>query len=125
MRFVRYLSYLILLLVSAGVVLAEPTGRIRGVVKDAEGKPIDKVTITIVATGEKSQKYSTTTNAKGEYVHIGLMPSDYRVTPSKDGYTAIDYGYVDLHISPSEKATEVDFKMQPAQKAQQGQPGQP
>lgn len=117
MRTIRSISYLILVLVSAGLAFADPTGRIRGVVKDTEGKPIEKVTITLNATGDKPQKYTATTNAKGEYVHIGLMPADYRVTPSKEGYTPVEYGYVDLHIAPSDRAQEVNFKMQSVEKA--------
>ena len=99
---------------SRGLAGGEPTGAIRGVVKDTEGKPIEKVTITIESTGEKPAKYTSTTNAKGEYVHIGIQSNDYRVTPSKEGYAPVEYGYVDLHIAPSDKPVEVDFKMRSA-----------
>lgn len=114
MKVVRYLSYFILCVLAVSPALADPTGRIRGVVKDTDGKPIEKVTITIEATGEKPAKYTATTNAKGEYVHIGIQSNDYRVTPSKEGYAPVEYAYVDLHIAPSDKPAEVNFKMQPA-----------
>ena len=117
MRTIRYISYLIFVLLAAGWAFADPTGRIRGVVKDTDGKPIEKVTVTIEATGDRPAKYTTTTNAKGEFVHIGIQSADYRVTPSKEGYVPVEYGYVDLHIAPSDKPVEVNFKMQSVQQA--------
>lgn len=99
-------------LLICGSLLAEPTGRIRGTVKDASGKPIEKVTITIEATGEIPQKYSTTTNAKGEYIHIGIRPGDYKVTPTKEGYVPVDYAFATLHIPPSDRPEKADFIMQ-------------
>ena len=96
---------------------ADVTGSVRGSVKDADGKPIEKVTITITATGDRPTKYTATTNAKGEFVHIGIQSGDYRITPSKEGYAPVQYGYVDLHIAPSDKPAEVNFKMQTVQKA--------
>lgn len=117
MRNVRYLSYLILA-VFASFAWAEPTGSIRGAVKDTDGKPLEKVTITIEATGEKPAKYTATTNSKGEYVHIGIQSNDYRVTPSREGYVPVEYGYVDIHIAPAEKPSQVNFQMRSAAAAQ-------
>lgn len=99
-------------LVICGSLLAEPTGRIRGTVKDASGKPIEKVTITIEATGEVPQKYSATTNAKGEYIHIGIKPGNYKVTPTKEGYVPVDYAFATLHIPASDRPEKADFVMQ-------------
>jgi Flp pilus assembly protein TadD len=118
MRSVRYLSYLVLAVI-ASIAWGEPTGAIRGVVKDPDGKPIEKVTITIQSTGEKPSRYNATTNAKGEYIHIGIQSNDYRVTPSKEGYVPVEVGYVDLHIAPSDRPAQVDFKMRIAAAAAQ------
>jgi tetratricopeptide (TPR) repeat protein len=98
---------------SSGLLFADPTGRLRGTVKDSKGNPIDKVKITIEATGEVPQKYSAVTNAKGEYIHIGIKPGDYKVTPSKEGYAPVDYAFANLHIPPSDRPEKVDFVMQP------------
>lgn len=111
------MSYFIFVMLAAGWAFAQPTGRIRGTVKDTDGKPIEKVTITIESTTDRPGKYTASTNGKGEYIHVGIQSNDYRVTPSKEGYTPVEYGYVDLHIASSDKAVEVNFKMQNTQQA--------
>ena len=103
---------ILLCLLICGSVLAEPTGRIRGTVKDTSGKPIEKVTITIDATGEVLQKYSATTNAKGEYIHIGIRPGTYKVTPTKEGYVPADFAFATIRISASDRPEKADFVMQ-------------
>jgi Flp pilus assembly protein TadD len=101
-------------------------GRVRGTVRDTDGNPIDKVTITIEFQGEMTQKFTATTNAKGEYVHIAIrIPGPYRITPSKEGYTPVEYGYIDVQIKPSDRPVVADFKMQTVQKAAAAQTGAP
>jgi tetratricopeptide (TPR) repeat protein len=87
-------------------------GRVRGTVKDVEGKPIEKVTISIVSTGGISQTYTAHTNAKGEYIHIGVAPGPYKVSVTKDGYKAVDYAFAEVRVTLSDRGTVVDFKMQ-------------
>ena len=118
MRIVRYLSCLVLIL-TAGFVFAE-AGRLHGTVKDPSGKPIDKVTLTIELQGETHHKYTAQTNSKGEFMHIGIAPGQYRVTPTKEGYTPVQYAYADIKVTVSEEPAQVTFVMQPAsQKAEQ------
>ncbi|MCI0417150.1 tetratricopeptide repeat protein [bacterium] len=102
--------FLFFLLISVQVFAA--AGKVRGTVKDVDGKPIDKATITISSTGEISQKYTAHTNAKGEYIHIGVFPGEYRVTVSKEGYKPVEYEYADVRVTLADKGTTVDFKMQ-------------
>lgn len=115
-------TFLFFLLMSVQVFAA--AGRVRGTVKDVDGKPIEKATISITSTGEINQKYTAHTNAKGEYIHIGVYPGEYRVSVSKEGYKAVEYEYADVRVSLSDKGTTVDFKMQSvaAQQKQQPQP---
>jgi tetratricopeptide (TPR) repeat protein len=120
MRRVSFFVCLLLLLVFAPFLFADPMGRLRGTVKDTSGKPVDKVTITIESTAGVPQKYSTTTNEKGEYIHIGIKTGDYKITPSKEGYTAVQYAFVNLHISPSDRPEKADFVMQAATAASSG-----
>jgi tetratricopeptide (TPR) repeat protein len=87
-------------------------GRLHGTVKDGNGNPIDKVTITIQSQGEINQTYTAHTNAKGEYIHIGVAPGLYRVTPSKDGYKTVDYSYADVSVTLDDRGSTADFKMQ-------------
>jgi Flp pilus assembly protein TadD len=62
---------------------AQSTGMIRGVVKDATGKPVDGAKVTIDAEGN-SRHFETKTDKKGEFVQIGLSPGTYKVTGEKD-----------------------------------------
>lgn len=61
--------------------------RLTGKVVDASGKPVEGVTITMVATEGKKIQQTFTTNKKGEYsilVLEGRFP--YKFTFSKDGF---------------------------------------
>lgn len=109
MNSLRTLWFALLILFLAQAAFADPTGRIRGTVKDPEGKPVEKVAIVIEAQGEVPQIYKTSTNSKGEYIHIGIKPGMYRVTPSKEGYVPVNYAYAELRISPSDKPMVADF----------------
>ena len=89
-------------------------GRLHGTVKDVNGNPVDKVLITIQSQGEINQTYTAHTNSKGEYIHIGIAPGAYRVTPSKEGYKPVDYAYVDVSVTLDERGSIADFKLQQA-----------
>ena len=97
-------------------------GRVSGTVKDPDGNPIEGVTITLVATGDVPQTYTARTNKKGEYIHIGVAPGKYRITPSKEGYVPVEVAYIDTEVHLA-NPTQADFKMQLASKvaAQQSQ----
>ena len=60
------------------------SGLIRGVVKDAQGKPVDGATITITITEEVNRRFETKTGKNGDYVQIGLPTGTYTVTVTKD-----------------------------------------
>lgn len=117
--------YICLLLFMAALASADPTGRLRGKVVDPSGNPIAKVTLKIEYQGEMTQVYTATTNDKGEFIHIGIRPGKYRLTPSKDGYRPIEFAYYDVEVHPSDKPVEVNMKMEPIpQAAAQAAPGQ-
>jgi tetratricopeptide (TPR) repeat protein len=62
---------------------AQSTGMVRGVVKDATGKPVEGAKVSIDADGS-SRHFDTKTDKKGEFVQIGLAPGAYKVTAEKD-----------------------------------------
>jgi tetratricopeptide (TPR) repeat protein len=62
---------------------AQSTGMIRGVVKDATGKPVDGAKINIDADAN-NRHFDTKSDKKGEFVQIGLPPGVYKVTAEKD-----------------------------------------
>jgi tetratricopeptide (TPR) repeat protein len=62
---------------------AQSTGMVRGVVKDAAGKPVEGAKIIIEAEGN-NRRFETKSDKKGEFVQIGLAPGPYKVTAEKD-----------------------------------------
>jgi tetratricopeptide (TPR) repeat protein len=78
---------LIALAMFAVVVLARPVaaqdGRLQGVVTDAARMPIAGAKITIELK-DSGRKFTTTTNAKGEYIQVGLVAGQYVLMVEKD-----------------------------------------
>jgi tetratricopeptide (TPR) repeat protein len=62
---------------------AQSTGMIRGVVKDASGKPVEGAKINIDSESS-NRHFDTKSDKKGEFVQIGLAPGAYKVTAEKD-----------------------------------------
>lgn len=62
---------------------AQSTGMVRGVVKDASGKPVEGAKITIDADAN-NRHFETKSDKKGEFLQIGLAPGAYKVTAEKD-----------------------------------------
>jgi len=63
--------------------LAQSTGMVRGVVKDAAGKPVEGAKVNIDADAN-NRHFDTKTDKKGEFLQIGLAPGAYKVTAEKD-----------------------------------------
>ena len=105
-------SLFLLLIFFYALQLYAVAGRVRGTVKDVNGKPIEKATITIDSMGEVKQSYTAHSNSKGEYIHIGVAPGMYKVSVSKEGYRPVDYAYSEVKVTLSDRGSVVDFKMQ-------------
>jgi tetratricopeptide (TPR) repeat protein len=101
----------------AGSAFADPTGKVRGKVLDPSGKPIGEVTIKFEFQCEVTQFYTAKTNAKGEYIHIGIRPGKYRLTPSKEGFRPVEYAYYDIQVTAGDRPIQVDMKMEPVPSA--------
>lgn len=63
---------------------AAQTGMVRGKVVDAEGKPLQGVSITIEFADGVNRKFEVKTDRRGEYIQIGLQPGNYRVTATHE-----------------------------------------
>jgi tetratricopeptide (TPR) repeat protein len=63
--------------------LAQSTGMVRGVVKDAAGKPVEGAKVNIDADAN-NRHFDTKSDKKGEFLQIGLAPGAYKVTAEKD-----------------------------------------
>jgi tetratricopeptide (TPR) repeat protein len=57
---------------------------INGVVKDAQGQPVEGAKVTIDMTEGVSRHFETKSNKKGEFIQIGLQGGAYKVTAEKD-----------------------------------------
>src|SRR5947207_8914583 len=62
---------------------AQSTGMIRGVVKDASGKPVEGAKVNIEAEAN-NRHFETKSDKKGEFIQIGLPPGSYKVSAEKD-----------------------------------------
>ena len=63
--------------------LAQSTGMVRGIVKDAAGKPVEGAKVNIDADAN-NRHFDTKTDKKGEFLQIGLAPGGYKVSAEKD-----------------------------------------
>lgn len=90
-------------------------GNIRGKVTDAEGNPIEGVTIRIEGM-EVARKYSVETDAKGEYYHGGVTrQGTYRVIAQKEGYQSAFAEGVQSSTDRRSEQGLVDFTLQRGQ----------
>jgi tetratricopeptide (TPR) repeat protein len=67
---------------------AQSTGMVKGVVKDAQGQPVDGAKVSIDMAEGVNRHFETKSNKKGEFVQIGLPPGGYTVTAEKDKLAA-------------------------------------
>lgn len=63
---------------------AQSTGMVKGVVKDAQGQPVDGAKVSIDMSEGVTRHFETKSNKKGEFVQIGLPPGSYNVSAEKD-----------------------------------------
>jgi tetratricopeptide (TPR) repeat protein len=81
-RFAILLFVVLALGVCVPSVLAQATGSVKGVCKDAQGTPIGDA-IVLWTNMDNGQKYQLKTNKKGEYFSLGLSPGKYLITVYK------------------------------------------
>jgi tetratricopeptide (TPR) repeat protein len=110
------LSLLLVLAVglSAPLAFAQTTGSVKGVCKDADGKPIAQAEVewTGVETGHK---YTLKTNNKGEYFSLGIVPGKYNVKLSKDGKEVFHLNGVPVGLDEADQ--DIDLKKEKATQA--------
>ena len=82
--FILPLLFVLALGMSTSLAFAQTTGTVKGVCKDAEGKPIVQADVEWTGT-ESGHSYKLKTNNKGEYFSLGIVPGKYNVKLSKDG----------------------------------------
>lgn len=61
-------------------------GTVKGVIKDKKGNLLEGAKVTVVSIQYSAVRYTLKTNAKGEYIQIGLQPDYYQIKAEKDGF---------------------------------------
>ena len=86
---------------------AQSTGMVRGVVKDASGKPVEGAKIIVEAEGN-NRHFETKSDKKGEFIQIGLPPGPYKVTAEKDKTSPMSApSAVNVRVAPGAPLTLV------------------
>ena len=116
----QYFVVLALLMLVAGFcaspAFAQDTGSVKGICKDADGKPIVGATVEWQNT-ETGRKYDLKTNNKGEYFSLGIQLGHYKVTLlGTDGKEIFHYN--GFAASSDESTLDFDMKKEAAAAAQ-------
>jgi tetratricopeptide (TPR) repeat protein len=74
------------LLLSCSMIQAQVQGKVRGIVTDNQGKPLEKVSVSIISVRSVSQRYEVKTDRDGKFAQIGIQPGYYQVICKKDGF---------------------------------------
>jgi tetratricopeptide (TPR) repeat protein len=82
-RFAVFIFVLLMLGLCVPPGFAQSSGTVKGVVKDADGKPIAGAVVVWV-NQDNNQKYSLTTKKNGDYFSLGITPGTYNVTLYKN-----------------------------------------
>ncbi|PYX44713.1 MAG: hypothetical protein DMG83_12565, partial [Acidobacteria bacterium] len=95
---------------------AQATGTVKGVCRDAEGKPITDGTVEWLSM-DTGRKYTLKLNKKGEYFSLGIAPGKYKVTLlGPDGKEM--YHMSGIPVGLDELTQDIDLKKEAAAQAQ-------
>ena len=119
MKRIFIIPFLLVLVVGlcAPPVFAQAMGSVKGVCKDAEGKPITGAVVEWNGV-ETGRKYPIKVNNKGEYFSLGINPGKYNVQLMKDGKEVFHINNVT--VSLDEMELNFDLKKE-AEKTAAGQ----
>src|SRR5262245_27440545 len=94
--FVRILAGTALLALLPGVVSAQGTSTISGVVRDASGAVLPGVTVEAASPALIEKVRSVTTDGSGQYAIVSLRPGTYTVTFTLTGFTVVKREGIEL-----------------------------
>jgi len=96
--------------------LAQATGTVKGVCRDAEGNPVTSGTVEWLSM-DTGRKYILKLNKKGEYFSLGIAPGKYKVTLlGPDGKEM--YHMSGIPVGLDELTQDIDLKKEAAAQAQ-------
>jgi tetratricopeptide (TPR) repeat protein len=113
--FVMLLAILSALVAASAFAQSGAFGTVKGVVKDADGKPVPDAQVVWHNT-DNGRTYNLKTNKKGEYFSLGIEPGKYDITVSKDG-KQVD-SQKGFPVSVDEMTLDFDLKLQKEQAVQ-------
>jgi tetratricopeptide (TPR) repeat protein len=99
---------------SAPLAVAQTTGSVKGVCRDADGKPIAQAEVEWIGV-ETGHKYTIKTNNKGEYFSLGVVPGKYNVFLRKDGKELFHLNGVPVGLDEADQ--DIDLKKEKANQA--------
>ena len=102
------LSALLLLLLWPALAVAQVTGSIAGIIRDASGAVLPGVTVTIKGPALQRESVSATTNGEGAYRIQLVPPGAYDVTAELAGFTAQQRKSVGVALN---QVTTLDFTL--------------
>ncbi len=102
------------LMLCAGSAWAGPAS-IQGIVKDANGQPIKGADVRIESRDGRQLFNAVKTDKKGRYISQGLQPGVYRVSLIVNG--AVKASITNTKTK-ADRATQLNFDLQPAKAAQ-------
>jgi tetratricopeptide (TPR) repeat protein len=64
----------------------EASGRLTGVVRGADGEPLEGATVRLWAAGSEASAIETTTDRKGRWARVGLLPGRWEIRIQASGH---------------------------------------
>jgi protocatechuate 3,4-dioxygenase beta subunit len=92
------------------------------ILKMGSGDPVSKAVVTISAfNGGRSQSYTATTTAQGQFSFQNLDPGQYRLSATRSGFVRMEYGArtpnkpgLPITLNPGQRLTDVVLQIMPA-----------
>ncbi|MGA2004581.1 MAG: carboxypeptidase regulatory-like domain-containing protein [Terriglobales bacterium] len=101
----------------APIAFSQTTGTVRGVCKDAEGKPIVGATVLWVGV-ESGHTYTLKTDKKGEYLQIGVVPGKYNLKLNGADGKQI-WSISNIPVGLDETTQDIDLKKEQVKAAEE------
>jgi hypothetical protein len=103
------MAAIVFLLVSSTALSQQSAANLNGAVRDLTGAVVQGATVSLanLATGVK---HETTTNESGVYTFTNVLPGDYSLTASKEGFSPATHQ--NMHTQVNQSITQ-DFELKP------------
>ena len=97
-------------------------GRLEGIVRDQDGKPIQGATVKLRLPDRPNEGPDLKSDAKGRWSKFGLRGGEWKVTIEAPGFQP---GDIVITVSEVQRSNPIDYKMAPVPKASEAPSGLP